>query len=321
MDKLILTLRNKIQEILERSLLDILHISENKFIELISRCDVIPELEGTNLPKYVVDYAKDRYNDNTREQFYLHYLNRNYNKEGFNYDGATGIDDLNIELMIYCHVWESSYFLKTLAHIAELLSGKDYNWELSAPISNVHQFIEEKIIYPIRKTILGELITNSYNVDYRNAFAHALYSIDEKNRIIIIRNEHIEDTSKRHITFEEFQLKFLNSVILSNTLTNIIEKYRIKVCSLGFTSSPMQLPSGEKVVISSFIHNVRNEAIPKFTISLFEPYFPHYNVGEKVYRNANGKAYIIKEVRSNKYYEAIKLKCLNYWYLSSLFHI
>ena len=73
------------------------------YILYIGRADVIPELKAHFGTSCVIDYQLDRYYDETREAFYLHYLNRNYSKEGFKYDGESGIDDLSIEMMIYCH--------------------------------------------------------------------------------------------------------------------------------------------------------------------------------------------------------------------------
>ena len=73
------------------------------FILLVGRADVIPGLKQQCSTDCVIDYQQDRYFDETRERFYLRYLNRNYKKEGFNYEGDEGIDDLSIEMMIYDH--------------------------------------------------------------------------------------------------------------------------------------------------------------------------------------------------------------------------
>lgn len=63
------------------------------YILYIGRADVIPELKAHFGTSCVIDYQLDRYYDETRELFYLHYLNRNYSKEGFKYDGEAGVID------------------------------------------------------------------------------------------------------------------------------------------------------------------------------------------------------------------------------------
>ena len=59
------------------------------YILYIGRADVIPEQKAHFCTSCVIDYQLDRYYDETRELFYLHYLNRNYSKEGFKYDGGS----------------------------------------------------------------------------------------------------------------------------------------------------------------------------------------------------------------------------------------
>lgn len=71
------------------------------FILLVGRADIVPGLSSLAKSDCVIDYQLDWYYDDAREGFYLRYLNRNYSKEGFKYDGESGVDDLSIELMIY----------------------------------------------------------------------------------------------------------------------------------------------------------------------------------------------------------------------------
>ena len=64
-----------------------------------------------SLPPYCLDYMLDSYRDETRDNFYIRYLNRRYKNDDFKYQGDDGIDDLCVEMMIYSHVWESESFL------------------------------------------------------------------------------------------------------------------------------------------------------------------------------------------------------------------
>ena len=42
----------------------------------------------------------DTYKDETRDKFYIRYLNRRYKNDDFKYQGEDGIDDLCVEMMI-----------------------------------------------------------------------------------------------------------------------------------------------------------------------------------------------------------------------------
>ena len=53
------------------------------YVLLIGRADVMPMQKKLFPTECVIDYQLDRYYDETREGFYLRYLNRNYHKEGF----------------------------------------------------------------------------------------------------------------------------------------------------------------------------------------------------------------------------------------------
>ena len=118
------------------------------YILYIGRADMIPGLRTHVGTDCVVDYQLDRYYDETREAFYLHYLRRNYSREGFHYEGESGIDDLSVEMMIYCHLWDSSYFLKSLYRLAAILDGNGYQWSPDVPENGKYSFIKDNIISP-----------------------------------------------------------------------------------------------------------------------------------------------------------------------------
>ena len=191
------------------------------FILYIGRADVIPGLKTQVGTDCVVDYQLDRYYDETREAFYLHYLRRNYTREGFRYEGESGIDDLSIEMMIYCHLWDSSCFLKSLYRLAAILDGKGYQWSPDVPENGKYNFIKDNIISPLQaKDInLGNLVAKAFDSNIRNAFAHSLYNVNVEAREIYTRTKQ----GYRTYTFDEFQNIFLYSVILMNKLQNYLE--------------------------------------------------------------------------------------------------
>ena len=220
------------------------------FILLIGRADVIPGLKRLNHTDCVIDYQLDRYYDKTREGFYLRYLNRNYRKEGFRYDGDNGIDDLSIEMMIYDHLWESSYFLKSLVRIASILSGNEYLWNPQIPERGKWTFINSTVIEPLIKNsvALGEIVKKGYSSDIRDAFAHSLYNIDTEDRTITIR----PNRGIKTISFDDFQTKFLYSVILMNRMQNAQEGNHNSFCEENrIITKPFITPDGVKVQVKA----------------------------------------------------------------------
>lgn len=94
----------EVTAVIEKSFKTIADEDYTSYILYIGRADIIPGLKKVHGTDCVIDYQLDRYYDETREAFYVHYLTRNYSKSGFCYDGESGIDDLSIEMMIYCHL-------------------------------------------------------------------------------------------------------------------------------------------------------------------------------------------------------------------------
>lgn len=222
------------------------------FILFIGRADIIKEWKHFNYTECVIDYQLDRFYDETREGFYLRYLNRNYHREGFHYEGDEGIDDLSIEMMIYNHLWDSSYFLKSLVRIAAILTGNGYIWSPDIPDNGKWSFIQKKIIVPLKQNgiALGEIVEKGYSSDIRNAFAHSLYNINKESRTIAIRPKRGFQT----ISFEEFQKKFLYSVILMNRMQNALELNHENACKLnGYLTEPFLTPDGVKVQVMAEI--------------------------------------------------------------------
>ena len=201
------------------------------YILFIGRGDIIHGLKPMTGTDCVMDYQLDRYRDETREGFYLRYLNRNYSKEGFHYQDVSGIDDLSIEMMIYCHLWDSSYFLKSLYRLARIINGDGYKWEAKIPEHKKHEFIVNEIIAPLKScnSPLGDILEKGYNSDIRNAFAHSLYNVDVSSKEIYTCTRRGQRTYK----FDEFQKIFLYSVILMNQLQNSLELNHDNACKVN----------------------------------------------------------------------------------------
>lgn len=233
----------------------------NSFVLLIGRGEVFSGLKNTVGTDCVMDYQMDRYHDETRERFYLNYLNRNYRRDGFEYSGNNGIDDLSIEMMIYTHLWESYYFLKSLKRIASIVNGDNYLWKVVIPDGGKCSFIKEVITALQEKKLkLGDIIEKGYNSDIRNSFAHALYNVDVSGKTITLRPRRGERT----IPFSEFQQKFLYSVILMNKLQNMMENLHDEVGkSNAFVTEPFLTPDGLEVQVYAGMNERGGKSYPE----------------------------------------------------------
>lgn len=191
------------------------------YVLYIGRADMIHGLKPQACTDCVIDYQADRYYDETREGFYLRYLNKNYKREGFNYAGTDGIDALSIEMMIYSHLWDSRYFLKSLVRMAAIVNGDGYLWKPVIPENGKWGFFKDTIIAPLKSKglKLGDVVEKGCCTDLRNSFAHALYDVDADSRIITLRPKR----GIQMMSFDEFQRKFLYSVILMNKMQNVLE--------------------------------------------------------------------------------------------------
>lgn len=224
----------------------------NDFLPLIARGEYY-EYGIKGISNYMLDYMGDFYRDETRQKFYVTYLNRNYSKEGFCYtELENGFFDLNIEIMIFSQIWESTYFLKFLARIATIISGGGYKWEGEIPLQKLYNFITDSIIAPlVRKNFkLGSLLQDNYNSKIRNAFAHSQYDIDMNSQMITFTYLEHKKLITEKVSFEKFQSMFLHAVILDNFSLGIIQDIGKWYLQNGYTDlGIVQLPKDKYMYI------------------------------------------------------------------------
>lgn len=241
-------------------------VDYNSFILFIGRADVESRLKTPLGYECVIDYQLDRYYDETREAFYLRYLNRNYRKDGFAYTGDSGIDDLSIEMMIYTHLWDSTYFLKSIYRIASVLSGNGYAWDPSIPIRGKYNFIQNQVIKPLISGgyKIGVVLQKGYKSSIRNAFAHALYSVDVDKREIQLRPT---SSPWEMLSFEEFQRFFLYSSLLMNKLQNCLEINHDAAAKInGALTEAFYIPDGIKVQVIAEMNQVGDIINPHYKL-------------------------------------------------------
>lgn len=215
-----------------------------------------PEYEtnwfNTGKSMVLMESTIDALKDASREKFYVRYLQRNYKKEGFCYEGEDGIDDLHIEMMIYTHIWESTYFFKQLSRLVDVISGDGYMWNVNTKRSR-HKAIKETMIPTLRdkNLLLGDLLDEAYSSYIRYSFAHSVYSVDVDSKKIYLFNtsRNNADKGSNIVDFKDFQKKFMISIQLCYWMNHCMEQARMDFAKAGVITHPISIPDGRQIQV------------------------------------------------------------------------
>lgn len=255
-------IKNDVTAAIQEAFTCALHTNPGSFVLFLARGDYNHLFDGdrfANLdPKpspYCLDFMPDIYRDETRNKFYVRYLNRRYKNDNFKYDGDEGIDDLCVEMMIYSHVWESEAFLKHLLYrLSNIVSGKEfYDWDVSGLKFHGHPLImETKERFKDACPKLYKIIDASYTGYIRDSFAHSLFNVDEDARIIELYSDRVKnDLNLSRLSFDEFQAKFLYTVELCYELSRMFHETRkALIKDWELLSKPIPLPDGKILSIT-----------------------------------------------------------------------
>ena len=232
-------------EVIE-TLRDSFDIAINKsipdFVLLVARGGYHKHLDRPEIDKtpFVIEDKKDFLIDLTRKKFFVKYINDFVSRliKDNSMSDEEKEYDINIQLMIYTHIWESHLFLNQLVRLVKIQLGMGYDWktkldypktDFSCKGSNHSyikkgSYIENSIIKRFEKSDynMAKLIKHCYLKELRNVFAHSTYYID-KNMILSNGSELFCGPS---ITVEEWEDKFVISMLLSYHLNDMLLEYR-----------------------------------------------------------------------------------------------
>lgn len=128
---------------------------------------------------------------------------------------------INLELMIYTHLWEAEQSLKCLKQLANLVARRPYQWEIEIPWMTKHDFIRNEIkqVFLDNNLEVGKIVQESYHSQLRNAFAHGNYTFFESSHIKL-NNYRGEPWELRALSFDEWEERFLKSALLHYEIMN-----------------------------------------------------------------------------------------------------
>lgn len=227
---------DEIVELVSNLLDTVKNVSFSDYVLLLSRASYQVENENTYLSPYVIQSNLEIRQDKTRERFLSTYLNQYVEllQENVFLSDVISEFNINLQLMMYSHVWESHRFLMNMLRITNILTEGRYLWRIQFEKMQLKnqsrkiqipkgKIIEEQIIQPLSKINKGisDFISSMYDNDIRNAFAHSSYMIDyERGCIELLSSESY--TSARKIYFHQWESIFVNSVLFSYHLTKAI---------------------------------------------------------------------------------------------------
>lgn len=264
---MILEIEDKVESAIDEMIERAWETNVTSFLLLVARADTTEGLKGIVGTDCVTDYMGDLYRGETAERFYIRYMNTNYKKEGFIYQGEEGLDALSIEMMIYSHLWASYHFLKSLYRFGSIFKGQDYPWKINMESSSSGrwEWMNTHIIEPLSNSSLeiANIIKRAYSTDIRDAFAHALYSINSDRREI-----HLYPKRRSFVLkFDEFQEKFLNSSLLMYVLHQKMAALHNQYASQNAClTEPFLTPEGIKCQLFGKLIHRGDVLCPEFRI-------------------------------------------------------
>ncbi len=190
---------------------------------------VIAEYPTSNLSPYVIEDPSDAYIDIARQRFLTNYLNEYVDRMMHNIFIDVNIVEyeMNMQMMMYAHAWESDLLLKLLERIAKILNGEGYQWKsvLDKKISKGN-FMKDHVLKPLKNAgfELASLIEYCYDNGLRNDFAHSTYYLDFDSGMICSCNGGF--LCGKRITFNDWEEKFAYTVLLSYHLTHSLQKLK-----------------------------------------------------------------------------------------------
>ncbi|SDL72257.1 hypothetical protein SAMN04487898_12373 [Pedobacter sp. ok626] len=210
----------------------------------------------SRLNPYSIDNRKDRYKDESRLNFFIHYMRTFYDFSG----GREVIDDdeyrITLEMMIYCHAWESKPILKKLFRLAELANYKSYPWHVDVPEMSKHSYIRFDIRdrFAARGLIVANVIRNSFHTSLRNAFAHSEYQINTRRKVILLDTYKGANWDIKEISFDDWSKRFAYTSWLVYLLHNIAATRKTTMGIVNPEQLILHPKSSEKHLVARHIY-------------------------------------------------------------------
>lgn len=217
-------IEGEVKSIIADSFTKTIQVNSSDFILLMARGGYHKHLERSDidLSPFVMEDRSDFLMDLTRKKFFVRYLNEYIEKLKGNNKLSTEEReyDVNIQMMMYTHLWESHLFLNQLERLALIQLGKGYQWKSKIPTVGKGEYINSHIINRFERSDvnMANLIKKCYSKDLRNDFAHSTYYIEgckiQSNKYALFVGP--------SVNFEEWDVVFVMAMLLSYHLNDML---------------------------------------------------------------------------------------------------
>ncbi|WP_018676704.1 hypothetical protein [Riemerella columbina] len=262
------TIDEEIKNSLQETLNGVKNNSLHNYIIYLANGEYISEYKNSKTIKnpYVIDYRIDYFKDFTRLDFLIKFLASYYNFPSVQTETDDDVYKISLELMIYCHIWESKPFLKRLYRLAHISNNEEYNWEVKVPDMSKHTFIRNEIkeVFKLKNNNLAGIIEKGFHSTLRNSFAHSEYHIDtmnNKGRIVLGSYSGGFPGDIKEISFDDWSERFVYSSLLSYHLSKIIQEHRNNlVSSLKTDKFMIKYPNKDGSISDRWIQYKKDDA-------------------------------------------------------------
>jgi len=224
--------------------------TESDYLLFLAQGEYLDQITNPSLNwnPNAIDFKLDDYKDESRQSFFFAFMRQFYNFPKTLNQTDNDTNKMTVELMIYCHIWESKPYLKQLYRLAQLVDGKVYPWKVVVPETSRQDFISNEIRDTFKKNDIAihEVITAGFHSSLRNAFAHSEYNFDNHNELIHLDNYKGKSWDIKYITYDNWTLRFVNSALLSYHISE--ERYQRRrniVTTFGKTEFQVVFPQSK----------------------------------------------------------------------------
>jgi len=182
-------IHDEVKEAIEELFDYVKNRNEGNYVLFLADAEYKPQYKGSGLSPYVISSMEDYYAETARLEFSQYFLNTNYGMGACLQQTTDNPTKMNIELMVYCHIWESNKFLKQLSRLLDIANGKSYPWQVSEiPEFGKHTFIRTQIRDGFKKLGLkiATIMTNGFRTSLRNSFVHGEFEIDYNTLVMTL---------------------------------------------------------------------------------------------------------------------------------------
>lgn len=237
-------------------LLDYIELKSKDYILLLANGEFHSSLLSSSLNPHVIDYHGDRWRDEDRFKFFSLYMDQHYSFPGKSSVISDSIS-IQLELMLYTHIWESKPFLKRLFRLASLAINNSYPWDVEVPKYKKEDYVRKVIrkAFEDKGLAIGKVIKDGFHTSLRNAFAHSDYSISYSNKRIDLHNYGGMGWELEKISFQAWAKRFAYTALISYNLhVKLHEKRTSLLKKYGTNEFVIVLPKTAKSFIATKIY-------------------------------------------------------------------